>query len=129
MRAIAPFLCAWALLAVAPGAVAQVPSIAVVPFAGAVGSLDVAKVVEADLVRSGRFGALPREHMPQRTADPREVNLDAWKPMDVDYIVTEYGCVNLRGKSTRERALVLMSIAHPNLRDKLKRHAKSINLI
>jgi itaconate CoA-transferase len=49
--------------------------------------------------------------------------------MDVEYIVTEYGCVNLRGKSTRERALSLISIAHPNFRDKLKRHAKSINLI
>jgi itaconate CoA-transferase len=27
--------------------------------------------------------------------------------MDVEYIVTEYGCVNLRGKSTRERAQAL----------------------
>ena len=49
--------------------------------------------------------------------------------MDVEYIVTEYGCVNLRGKSTRERALALISIAHPNFRDKLRHHAKSINLI
>jgi itaconate CoA-transferase len=49
--------------------------------------------------------------------------------MDVEYIVTEYGCVNLRGKSTRERALALISVAHPNFRDKLKRHAKSINLV
>jgi itaconate CoA-transferase len=49
--------------------------------------------------------------------------------MDVDYVVTEYGCVNLRGKSTRERALALISIAHPNFRDELMKHAKSINLI
>jgi itaconate CoA-transferase len=49
--------------------------------------------------------------------------------MDVDYVVTEYGCVNLRGKSTRERALALISIAHPNFRDELAKHAKSINLI
>jgi len=49
--------------------------------------------------------------------------------MDVDYVVTEYGCVNLRGKSTRERALALISIAHPNFRDELTKHAKSINLI
>jgi len=49
--------------------------------------------------------------------------------MDVEYIVTEYGCVNLRGKSTRERARALISIAHPSFRDKLKRHAKSINLV
>jgi len=49
--------------------------------------------------------------------------------MDVEHIVTEYGCVNLRGKSTRERALALISIAHPNFRDELTKHAKSINLI
>lgn len=49
--------------------------------------------------------------------------------MDVEHIVTEYGCVNLRGRSTRERALALISIAHPNFRDPLTKHAKSINLI
>lgn len=49
--------------------------------------------------------------------------------MDVEYIVTEYGCVNLRGKSTRERALGLINIAHPNFREELLQHAKSINLI
>ena len=49
--------------------------------------------------------------------------------MDVEHISTEYGCVNLRGRSTRERALALISIAHPNFRDELTRHAKSINLI
>ncbi len=49
--------------------------------------------------------------------------------MDVEHIATEYGCVNLRGRSTRERALALISIAHPNFRDELTKHAKSINLI
>jgi len=49
--------------------------------------------------------------------------------MDVEYIVTEYGCVNLRGKSTRERALALISIAHPNFREELMAYAKSIVLI
>jgi itaconate CoA-transferase len=49
--------------------------------------------------------------------------------MDVEYIVTEQGMVNLRGKSTRERALALISIAHPNFRNELTKHAKSINLI
>jgi itaconate CoA-transferase len=49
--------------------------------------------------------------------------------MDVEYIATEYGCVNLRGKSTRERALALISVAHPNFRDELTAHAKSIVLI
>jgi itaconate CoA-transferase len=49
--------------------------------------------------------------------------------MDVEQIVTEYGCVNLRGRSTSERAQLLISIAHPGFRDELTDHAKRINLI
>jgi len=49
--------------------------------------------------------------------------------MDVEHIVTEHGCVNLRGKSTRERAQAMISIAHPNFRDELTAYAKSITLI
>ena len=35
------------------------------------------------------------------------------------YIVTEYGCVNLAGCSTWERAERLISVAHPDFRDEL----------
>ena len=49
--------------------------------------------------------------------------------MDVEYIVTENGMVNLRGKSTKERAELLISVAHPNFRDELTQFAKSIVLI
>lgn len=35
---------------------------------------------------------------------------------DVDYIATEYGVVRLRGLTLRERALALVSIAHPDFR-------------
>ncbi|MDY3618482.1 acetyl-CoA hydrolase/transferase family protein [Agathobaculum sp.] len=38
---------------------------------------------------------------------------------DVHYIVTEYGIANLRGKSLRERAKLLINIAHPKFRDEL----------
>lgn len=38
---------------------------------------------------------------------------------DVHYIVTEYGTANLRGKSLRERAKLLINIAHPNFREEL----------
>ncbi len=38
---------------------------------------------------------------------------------DVHYIVTEYGAVNLRGKSLRQRAELLIGIAHPKFRDQL----------
>jgi len=40
------------------------------------------------------------------------------------YIVTEYGAVSLRGKSLIERARALISIAHPNHREKLERWLK-----
>jgi 4-hydroxybutyrate CoA-transferase len=39
------------------------------------------------------------------------------------YVVTEYGIANLWGKSNRERALELISIAHPDFREELRREA------
>jgi acyl-CoA hydrolase/RimJ/RimL family protein N-acetyltransferase len=43
---------------------------------------------------------------------------------DVRYVVTEYGVADLLGKSIRERALALISIAHPDFRADLLREAK-----
>jgi acetyl-CoA hydrolase len=39
---------------------------------------------------------------------------------DVHYVVTEYGAVDLHGKSLRERALALIECAHPKFRDELR---------
>ena len=39
---------------------------------------------------------------------------------DVHYVVTEFGAVNLHGKNLRERAELLISIAHPEFRDQLR---------
>jgi acetyl-CoA hydrolase len=43
---------------------------------------------------------------------------------DVDYVVTEYGAVDLWGKTIQERAKALISIAHPKFRDELTKYAK-----
>lgn len=42
---------------------------------------------------------------------------------DVQWVVTEYGAVNLYGKSLQERAKLLISIAHPDDREALERAA------
>lgn len=44
------------------------------------------------------------------------------------YVVTEFGKVNLKGKSTWERAEALISIAHPDFRDELIREAEQMNI-
>jgi acyl-CoA hydrolase len=48
---------------------------------------------------------------------------------DVMYVVTEYGIVNLKGKSVAERAKALISIAHPDFREELERQAYEHRLI
>jgi acyl-CoA hydrolase len=48
---------------------------------------------------------------------------------DTMYVVTEYGLVNLKGKSVAERAVAMISIAHPEFRESLERQARSKGLI
>jgi len=48
---------------------------------------------------------------------------------DVMYVVTEYGLVNLKGKSVAERAKALIGIAHPDFRESLEREAREGNLL
>jgi itaconate CoA-transferase len=49
--------------------------------------------------------------------------------MDTEYLVTEYGLVNLKGKSVRERALSIIDLAHPSFRDALLREAQRLRLV
>lgn len=42
---------------------------------------------------------------------------------DIQWVATEFGMVNLRGLSVRERARALISIAHPTFREELERKA------
>ncbi len=48
---------------------------------------------------------------------------------DVHYVVTEYGVAYLHGKNIRERAMALISIAHPKFRAKLLEGAKKLNYV
>ena len=47
---------------------------------------------------------------------------------NVQYVVTEYGKVNLKGKSAFERAKLLISIAHPDFREELKEEARKLGI-
>ena len=48
---------------------------------------------------------------------------------DIHFVVTEYGIAYLHGKSIRERAMDLISIAHPGFRHWLIEEAKRLHLI
>ncbi len=48
---------------------------------------------------------------------------------DVMYVVTEYGMVNLKGKSIPDRVNALISIAHPEDREGLEKQARSSGLL
>jgi acyl-CoA hydrolase/GNAT superfamily N-acetyltransferase len=43
---------------------------------------------------------------------------------DIHYVVTEYGIAYVHGKSIRDRALMLINIAHPDFRDELLEAAR-----
>jgi len=52
-----------------------------------------------------------------------EGNIVTTTRADMMYVVTEYGIVNLKGKSIPERAKALINIAHPDFREDLERQA------
>lgn len=48
---------------------------------------------------------------------------------DINYVVTEFGVAQLRGKTAKQRALELISIAHPDFRAELRSAAKQMHLL
>jgi 4-hydroxybutyrate CoA-transferase len=48
---------------------------------------------------------------------------------DVHYVVTEYGVAYLHGKNLRERAKLIIGIAHPNFRQMLEEEAKKRKIL
>jgi len=47
---------------------------------------------------------------------------------NVMYVVTEYGCKNLKGLSSWQRAEALISLAHPDFRDELIKEAEKMHI-
>ena len=48
---------------------------------------------------------------------------------DIQYVATEFGCVNLKPLTMEGRAKAMISIAHPEFREELTEHAKKVGLI
>ena len=48
---------------------------------------------------------------------------------EVQWLVSEYGAANLKGKSTRERAKAIIGLAHPQFRDELTAAAQELKYI
>ncbi len=48
---------------------------------------------------------------------------------DINYVVTEFGVAQLRGKSAKQRCEALIGIAHPDFRGELREAAKKLNLL
>ncbi len=48
---------------------------------------------------------------------------------DVQYVVSEYGAVNLFGKSLQERTMAMISLSHPDFREELVEKAKEMGLL
>lgn len=48
---------------------------------------------------------------------------------DIDYVVTEYGVAQMRGRTTKERARALIDIAHPAFRSELEGAAREMLLL
>jgi itaconate CoA-transferase len=49
--------------------------------------------------------------------------------MDTHFLVPEYGVVNLKGKSTRERALDVISLTDPRFREYLLKEAENMRFL
>ena len=48
---------------------------------------------------------------------------------DVQFVVTEFGSADLKGKSSTERALALIQLDHPKFREDLMAQAKQLHLV
>ncbi len=48
---------------------------------------------------------------------------------DVQYVVTEFGCVNLKPLNMRDRVRAMIGLAHPDFRDQLRDEARSAGLL
>ena len=49
--------------------------------------------------------------------------------IDTQFVVTEFGWTDLKGKASTERAKALIGLAHPKFRDELTKAAREMHLL
>ncbi|MBU2515988.1 MAG: 4-hydroxybutyrate--acetyl-CoA CoA transferase [Proteobacteria bacterium] len=75
------------------------------------------------------FRSTARDGKISRVVPRLEVGAAVTTPrMDAHYLVTEHGVVNLKGKSTKQRAQAIIGLAHPDHREQLERQARKLRL-
>ncbi|WP_430460495.1 acetyl-CoA hydrolase/transferase family protein [Thalassolituus sp. LLYu03] len=100
------------------------------PFSGTGGQLDFVRGAFAS--QGGRsFIALHSTAKEGRLSRivPRLTGTVTDTRMDAHFVVTEYGCVELKGLSLPQRARALIGIAHPQFREALEQQAKELGLL
>ena len=100
-------------------------------FSGVTGMLDFA--MGAHMSKGGRsiilIPALSRDGRTSRIITELETGSVVIPRGYVSYVVSEFGVVNLFGKNMEERAMALISLAHPDHRERLFTQAKDKGLI
>ncbi len=99
-------------------------------FSGVGGQLDFMR--GAQLAEGGRSILASSSTAAHETVSrivPRIHGITTDTRLDIDCVVTEYGRCDLIGKSTTERALGLINIAHPKFRDELLAEAKKLHMV
>ena len=102
-------------------------SLAHLPYSGTGGQSDFVRA--ANISKGGKaFIVLPstaKNHSISRIVPtlPAGTHVSTSKN-DINYVVTEYGVAQLRGKSAKQRARELIAIAHPDFREELTEQAK-----
>lgn len=107
-------------------------SIGTVPFSGSGGQVDFVR--GAGLSKGGKsFIAMSSTAKGGKISKIKPVlttgSIVTTGKNDVDYIVTENGAVRLKGKTAKERAKLIISLADEKFRDELIFEGKKLNLI
>lgn len=101
------------------------------PFSGTGGQLDFVRGAYASL--GGRsFVALhstAKDHQLSRIVPLLNGGTVTDTRMDAHFVVTEYGCVELKGLSLAQRARALIGLAHPAFRESLEQQAVQLGYI